>query len=245
MSITELDIGYGRNSTPTWFRILRYLPILVLGLLSYACSDIYDDGDTSSSRCSGTETYTVVFNATWSSSTHPTDFPSNPHFSGLIGGTHNENVSFWTTGETASSGIENMAELGSKTDLNSEVTSAISAGTADSVLSGDGISVSPDSVSLQFEISSDHTKVTLVSMIAPSPDWFVGISGEDLCDDGSWVDTKAFDLYAYDAGTDSGSTYTSADSDTDPKENITRLTTGIFEVNGTVPTLGTFTFTKN
>ena len=42
-----------------------------------------------------TAQYEVEFDATWSSETHPYKFPSSPHFSGLIGGTHNEEVTFW------------------------------------------------------------------------------------------------------------------------------------------------------
>ncbi len=38
--------------------------------------------------------YTVHFDASWSEETHPDGFPSSPHFSGLIGGTHNDGVSF-------------------------------------------------------------------------------------------------------------------------------------------------------
>ena len=45
--------------------------------------------------------YTVEFESTWSANTHPTDFPSNPHFSGLVGGTHDNSVTFWETGQLA------------------------------------------------------------------------------------------------------------------------------------------------
>ncbi|KAG0723832.1 Spondin-2 [Chionoecetes opilio] len=31
-------------------------------------------------------------------------------------------------------------------------------------------------------------KVSLVSKIVPSPDWFVGVDSFDLCEDGNWVD---------------------------------------------------------
>lgn len=69
--------------------------------------------------------YQVTFDATWSQATHPQDFPPSPHFSGLIGGTHNAAVTFWQEGELATTGIENMAELGSKTALTDEVNAAI------------------------------------------------------------------------------------------------------------------------
>lgn len=45
-------------------------------------------------------------------------------------------------------------------------------------------------------------------MISPSPDWFVGISNLELCqEDGKWVENKIIDLYPWDAGTDKGMTY--------------------------------------
>ena len=196
-------------------------------------------------KCSGTANYTVTFNSTWSSSTHPTDFPTSPHFSGLIGGTHNGNVSFWGEGKVASQGVESMAETGSKTALSNAITTSINSGDAKSILSGGGIGSSPGSVSLVLDVSSQYSKITLVSMVAPSPDWFVGVSGLDLCEKGEWITTKTVDLFAYDSGTDSGTTFTSNNSDTNPKEKITKLTSGIFKVNGLVPALGTFTFLKN
>ena len=191
-----------------------------------------------------TAQYEVTFNATWSASTHPTDFPSNSHFSGLIGGTHNSQASFWEPGGTASAGMENMAETGGKSPLDSEIMTAIAIGTAENMLSGDGINPSPESVSLAFEISQEYPLVSLVSMIAPSPDWFVGVHGLSLFENGMWADEIVISLDAYDAGTDDGATYTSPDADSNPRGVITRLAGGPLTVNGSVPALGTFTFRR-
>jgi spondin-1 len=61
-------------------------------------------------------------------------------------------------------------------------------------------------------------------MIYPSPDWFVGVSGLELClGNGSWIEQKILNLYPYDAGTDSGPTYISPDQPTIPKEPIRRI----------------------
>src|ERR1043165_6729773 len=78
-----------------------------------------------------TARYEVVFNATWSRETHPDDFPSAAHWSGLVGGVHSSAAHFWHEGETASEGIRLMAERGRQADLLAEVNAAISAGTAD------------------------------------------------------------------------------------------------------------------
>ncbi len=187
----------------------------------------------------GSTSYQVVFDATWSVTTHSTSFPANPSFSGLIGGTHGDSVTFWAEGSLASFGIKQMAELGSKTPLDFEVEAAILDGTGDGLLSGGGILPSPGSVQLTFDVSVDFPLVTLVSMIAPSPDWFVGVSSLSLLDEGSWVSSVVIELFAYDAGTDSGVIYTSPDEPTDPRDNISLITVSPFDV-----ALGTFTFTR-
>ena len=114
----------------------------------------------------------------------------------------------------------------------------------ENLLTGGGISSSPGSVSLEFEITPEFPQVTLVSMIAPSPDWFVGVAGLELCVDGSWVESLEVDLYAYDAGSDSGVNYTSPDDDTDPKENIARIEDEPFFVDEDLVAVGTFHFSR-
>ncbi len=188
--------------------------------------------------------YTVTFDATWSAAMHPEDFPGNPHFSGLIGATHNDDVRFWRPGRRASDGIKAMAERGSKTPLDKEIRAAKADGTVDKLLSGDGIARSPASVSLDFVIRRDHPLVTLVSMVAPSPDWFGGVSALSLLEEEQWVDELTVELFAYDAGTDSGTTYNSADRPTSPRERIQQIEGRPLAVGGQVAPVGTFTFTR-
>jgi hypothetical protein len=191
-----------------------------------------------------TARYRVTFDASWSASSHPTDIPRNPHFSRLIGGTHKSTVKFWESGALASEGIRLMAEQGRTTPLDTEVEAAIAAGQAQRVLVGDGIDRSPDRVVLDFEISRDFSLVTLVSMLAPSPDWFVGVSGLNLIENGDWVSEKVVVLQPWDAGTDSGATFSSADLRTAPAEPIHLIGTGPLLVGASVPPVGTFTFRR-
>src|SRR5690606_2594793 len=105
---------------------------LTLGLVAAAlaaCSDD-DDGPTGPeaggiSCAENSATYTLTFQSVWSAQTHPEGFPSNPHFSGLIGATHRATVSFWDPESLASPGIQAMAELGRKSPLDEEVQAAI------------------------------------------------------------------------------------------------------------------------
>jgi hypothetical protein len=188
--------------------------------------------------------YRVTFDATWSAATHPMDIPATPHFSRLVGGTHRATVRFWEAGGLASEGIRLMAEQGRTSPLDVEVQAAVTAGHAQHVLVGDGIPVSPGLVSLEFEISRDYPLVTLVSMLAPSPDWFVGVSGLDLREGGDWAAEMVIVLAAWDAGTDSGVSYGSRDVVTRPPAPIQEIATGPLVVGASVPPVGTFRFRR-
>lgn len=190
-----------------------------------------------------TARYQVTFDALWSNATHPVETPPVPHFSGLIGATHRATTRFWDVGALASDGIRSMAEEGSKTPLDQEMMAAIVAGAAQHLLSGGSIPVSPGSVSLEFEISREQPYVTLVSMVAPSPDWFVGVSALNLFD-GDWVAQRVVVLRPYDAGTDSGVTFLSRNRATVPPTGIYAISTTPLAAAGEVAPLGTFTFRR-
>ncbi len=186
----------------------------------------------------------MSFDATWSAATHPNMAPGNPHFSGLVGATHRAGYRLWEMAGTASNGIEAMAERGAKSPLDAEIAGAMALGRVERFLSGGGIALSPGSVSLEFDIGIEHAFVTLVSMLAPSPDWFVGVSALSLMDNGDWVDEIVVELSVYDAGTDSGTTFNAADKDTIPREPIALVTTPPLATGGSAPPIGSFTFRR-
>jgi hypothetical protein len=188
--------------------------------------------------------YQLTFEATWSEASHPLEFPPNPHFSGLIGATHSPAVRLWAKGETATPGIKNMAETGAKSPLDSEIAVLIGDGEACELISGGGIGTSPGSVTVELEVTRECPLVSVVSMIAPSPDWFVGVAGLSLLDEGGWVEQMVVELLPYDAGTDSGDTYTSANEPTDDPEAIYRIEVEPFLIDAVVSAMGTFTFTR-
>lgn len=189
---------------------------------------------------SSTATYQVTFEATWSASTHPGAYPLSAHFSPLVGGVHGDAVDFWSPGSTASAGIEQIAETGATSLLRSEINAAISSGTAHELVTGGGID-SPGQTTTTFEATSSMHRLTLVTMIAPSPDWFVGTHGLELFENGEWETEIVYPLIAYDSGTDSGTAFTSPNSDTSPQEPISDFsTTPPF---AGLPELGTYTIT--
>jgi hypothetical protein len=188
--------------------------------------------------------YLLTFEATWSEETHPTDFPPNPHFSGLIGATHRVGVRLWEEGGRATPGIQNMAETGGKSPLDSEVETLIAEGGACELVSGGGIALSPGVVAVEFTVSEECPLVSVVSMIAPSPDWFLGVTGLSLHGDEGWIEEWVVDLYPYDAGTDSGTSYTSPNEPSEVREGIHQIEEGPLLVEGRVPPLGVFRFVR-
>lgn len=167
--------------------------------------------------------YEFEFVAEWSAQTHPTNFPSNPHFSPVVGATHERSVGLWSPGALASTGIEQMAETGASTHLRNETFALIFADEADQFLNLGGIGTSPGTRTGSFTASADFPALSLVTMVAPSPDWFVGVHAVDLRAGGVWVQELVFDLDPYDAGTDAGLSYTSPNADQNPPAPIANI----------------------
>ncbi len=189
-------------------------------------------------------TYNVEFISTWSEATHPEMYPSGrSHYSGLIGATHNATTRLWQTTELASPGIESMAETGSKTILTSEINGLIEQGLADQVISAGGINASPGQVTTEFDVNKAFPYLTLVSMLAPSPDWFVGVSALNLMKNGEWQQHLEIPLFSYDSGTDDGSNYTSFNADTIPAQPIQRINQSPFDINGEIRPVAKFILT--
>ena len=186
-------------------------------------------------------TYTITFNATWDATTHPSqDFPDDPHFSPMVGLVHQTPNQLFELGSFASPGIKLMAETGNPTTLISEGEDLINKKTAHHVFRAGAAFDSPGQDEVTIKVHKDFSLVSVTSMIAPSPDWFVAAMNVDLIEKGQWLETKVVELFPYDAGTDNGTSFASPDSITSPPADITKISSDLFQPD--VP-LGTFTFT--
>ena len=148
--------------------------------------------------------------------------PSGEHFTTLIGAVHNASATFWSSGGTASAGIESMAEVGGTSALKSEINANSNAlAIIEQFIASGGTATA----TVDITLTTDHPLVTLTSMIAPSPDWFVGVSGLSLrntADDG-WQPSLAVNLFPYDAGTEEGTEFSQSNSATSPQGTITSI----------------------
>src|SRR5205823_4872280 len=168
--------------------------------------------------------YELKFQGTWTADTHPVDYPKGgtlslggAHFSGLIGAPHNDKYFIFQKGGTATPGLELLSHKGSKSPLDEEIKASGNAG--EIFDTGVFLDVtSPKNVT--FEVSDRFPLVSVVAMIAPSPDWFVGVNDLDLKENGNWADKKTIQARAYDSGTYEGATYAAEEKSTSPHHPI-------------------------
>ena len=113
-------------------------------------------------------------------------------------------------------------EFGLVLDLFSSFNAKEIEGNVDNIFRGSSVD-SPGVTSFQFKVNTAFPYVSAISMIAPSPDWFVGIRDVNLYVGNTWADKLVFDLKLYDSGTDTGVTF-GADNADGGKEIIALLT---------------------
>lgn len=178
--------------------------------------------ETESEPAAEQQTYRVVFDVTWSNETHPDSLPNDPHMSPAVLVRHSKAQSVFTPGTQASPGIEQMAETGATNILATELDEA---GLAYVV--GERVDT-PGTYTFEITATQDSSLISLVSMIAPSPDWFVAVEDINLFENDQWVASRNVELQAYDAGTDSGKDFASNDADTNPKDLISSPTDEAF-----------------
>lgn len=67
-------------------------------------------------------------------------------------------------------------------------------------------------------------RVPVFFSFVQSPDWFTGFYDLQPVEDGKWMNSFSVSTYPWDAGTDSGTTYNSANQATNPQEGIFQMT---------------------
>ena len=236
------------------FSILNRLLLLLVTIELVGCGGSGGSSDNTTTAAPDAEAiYQLTFQANWDNVEFPTNYPGNAHFSGLIGATHNDQKTFWAPSQLATAGVQSVAETGSKSSFTNEINDAITAGIAEYLISGGGVSNGTGSVSIEFGVNSSHPLVSIISMVAPSPDWIVGVHDSNLYDDtlNEWKSQLTVELKVYDAGTDSGVSFSSSNAATNPKETIQLLSSQPADTDfeegvqrASLQTIGVFTFTR-
>ncbi|CAG7830857.1 unnamed protein product [Allacma fusca] len=198
--------------------------------------------------------YQVTLTTFWSRTNFPKQYPEfrpPAQFSKLVGRSHSENFNIFEIGEMASDGLKKFAETG-LSDLLDEYSQGAS-GVLDA-FNAPAIGQGVGETETQFFLDSNHSRVSMVIRIIPSPDWFIGVSSLDLCVGNEWIESLAINVtHLCDAGTDSGYTFTAPNFETVPPETITRITSQepnhkassfYYPDKESLPTIATVTLSK-
>jgi len=132
--------------------------------------------------------------------------------------------------------------------LESEINTQIAAKNAWKLILPGGPQLGAEAMKtgIDVEVNTNFSKVSIITMLAPSPDWFIGIDSLDLCDSGKW--RKSWNvtmLPPWDAGTEEGTSFSISNRPSNPHVNIFQITNsmpGAFNGPNSIPSLGEFRF---
>uniref|UniRef100_A0A8C1RTB5 Spondin 2a, extracellular matrix protein n=1 Tax=Cyprinus carpio TaxID=7962 RepID=A0A8C1RTB5_CYPCA len=208
---------------PGWLQQL--LVVLLRFALFFAAPVNLTNGMECSAR--GPASYILVFTGHWSPQTFPKQYPlfrPPAQWSKLMAVTHNEQYRLWQEGAPASDGMKSFAEQGLTVDLVKDAKEARKRRVVGSMYRTAGIPSGIGHSSTELLLTPRTPLLSLIVKVIPSPDWFVGVDSLNLCEGGQWKQEVTFDLHPFDAGTDSGFTFSSPNFPTTPPENITMIT---------------------
>ncbi len=127
--------------------------------------------------------------------------PSNPHTGNMFYVVQNGNLSLFQVGQLASKGISITAMFGTVDDLQAETRANPN---ILKTYTSPVLNENQKKQSIMLDLTPSFNSISFVTMISPSPDWFIGIPNMSLMKNGKWIDDITIPLYVYDAGTDKG-----------------------------------------
>ncbi|PXF44853.1 Spondin-1 [Gracilariopsis chorda] len=181
------------------------------------------------SACSGRAVYRVTFTNLLTAENFGDLIPPNGLvFSPLAGASHSNRFSFFTIRGFASPQVEQIAETGQNGRFVTQAKNMQRTGKVFTVAAADGPSLPGTDTSLFFAVDCARPFITMLGMIAPSPDWIVQINNRNMFRNGMFIPRENGTLIAYDTGTDDGREFTppgdaSLDMPTEPQMNIVPL----------------------
>ena len=212
---------------------------LLISIFLTACKKT--DGPISYSEA----TYKVTVSGKWKLPEF--SIPTNVHFTSLVGMIHNNNSYLFRPGSNATLGVERQAEDGNGIPLLAEIDTLISQKKAAASSIIFTLPYNAD-VSTFIYANSSYSIYSCMSMIAPTPDWFIGLHDFNLLRNGQWISDTTVNMFVYDAGTEDGDVFNQSGASTTPQQPVTLLTapkaTVLANGNATLAPMATIRFTR-
>jgi len=198
--------------------------------------------------------YNVKIETFWTKEKFPKQYPlwrPPAQWSRTVGFTHDGSASLFTEGETVTEGVRKFVETGDSLDLETEIEGKLSE-------DDDNVNILPvtkgeGSRQSKIFVTGSHNRVSCMTAVIPSPDWFVGVTNVSLCQNNVWVSELTVPLSLYDAGTDNGLTFTSPNWETSPRDPVKMISSQspnhpaasfYYPDLDSLPVIATYTFTK-
>ncbi len=183
--------------------------------LFFSCSSS-DDSTSGTGNGGGVipqATYKITFEPNFTAELYPTDYPQNPSFSKAVLIAHSNTTSVFSIGLSSSPGLKLFAEDGDSSTLVTEHTQTGDNVNPTTIVLGTSDGGPTEAKVFNITITPTKPLISFVTKLSPSPDWFLGVASFSLENpDNTLVESATLGLYAIDAGTDAGASYTSADS---------------------------------
>jgi hypothetical protein len=190
--------------------------------------------------------YKVTFTGQWKTPQHA--LPPGAHFTPIIGMVHNNTTFMYKPGSLASLGVEAVAEDGNSFPLIREVDSLIALKKA---VSNPIYFVTPINgpSTITIYCNDRYPLFSCMSMLAPTPDWFLGVNAVDLRrGTNNWASDTTIQVYAYDAGTEERDIFNQDNAPTVPQQPVTPLSPANASVlangNATIAPVATLRFVR-
>jgi hypothetical protein len=189
--------------------------------------------------------YKVIFTGKWTAPQFP--IPVNAHFTPIIGMVHSSSAFMFRPGVMATIGVERVAEDGNSFPLLQEIDSltALKKATSTQIIFTPGLS---NSSTITIYCNSNYPLFSCMSMLAPTPDWFLGVHDFSLRQGAGWISDSTVNVYAYDAGTEQGDVFEQNNLPTTPQQPVTLLTPVNAMVlangNSSIAPIGTIRFVR-
>jgi len=168
--------------------------------------------------------YTLKLKTYWDERQFPKQYPQwrpAAQWSKTLGYVHNGDPELFRVGSSVSEGVKEFIQTGDSQILEQEIGNKSST-ILDSILLPQVLKGVGESQATVF-VDGNHTKVSVITKLVPSPDWFVGLDSIELCKDGQFIENLAIKVDPLDGGTDNGFTFTSPNWPTEPQGGVFRI----------------------
>ncbi|XP_063979807.1 uncharacterized protein LOC135163864 isoform X3 [Diachasmimorpha longicaudata] len=166
------------------------LPVVHLSQVPSVCGS----DSTSAKTQDNLVLYKITLNTYWTRIKFPKYYPNDrAQFGKIFGQTHDKTYSLYRLGTRLNSGLVHYIETGEIHGITSEGSNrnVLDSFIGSSIFRGHGTSTT------QAFFDNNHTLVSIISRLNPSPDWFIGLDSFQLCIDGDWIDTVTVELKQY------------------------------------------------